>query len=194
MRIGWSGQRAELTKLLHSIDRHKREADVAANTAHFSVSEARHEELVTLVTEHKAPQTDFKVLRYPRNLIFYGRQEILETMNTNLKPSTSGISSFVLYGIGGIGKTQLALEYCYRYADQFDAIFWVGAETQDKLFQDFGTICQCLQLESQNIPDERKLRELVKVWLRENRKIPRLRPTDDPRANPSLSWQMATCF
>lgn len=56
-------------------------------------------------------------------------------------PLMRDLKSFLLYGLGGIGKTQLALEYCYQYVDQFDAIFWVSAETQDKLFQDFGTIC-----------------------------------------------------
>ncbi|KAH9203460.1 hypothetical protein DL95DRAFT_419031 [Leptodontidium sp. 2 PMI_412] len=142
MRIGWSGQRAELTKLLRSIVQHKKEMDAAANVAHFSVSEARHGELVTLETHHTTNRTNFKVLRYPKNRIFYDRRDILEKVDAALMQDPS-----------------------------INLMRFLGAETEEKLFQDFGTICQCLGLESQNIPEDRKLRELVKTWLSENRKI-----------------------
>ena len=33
-----------------------------------------------------------------------------------------------VYGLGGIGKTQVALEYCYRHKSRYAAIFWIGAD------------------------------------------------------------------
>ena len=34
----------------------------------------------------------------------------------------------VLHGLAGVGKTQIALEYTYRYRSEYDAIFWLEAE------------------------------------------------------------------
>ena len=42
---------------------------------------------------------------------------------------------FVLSGLGGIGKTQLAVEFMRQYREQFSAILWLDGSTEDKLKQ-----------------------------------------------------------
>ncbi len=49
-------------------------------------------------------------------------------------------------GLGGIGKTQLAIEYAYRYRTNYSAVFWVRAESTDLLTSDFLTIAVLLGL------------------------------------------------
>lgn len=39
----------------------------------------------------------------------------------------------VLHGLGGIGKTQLAIEYIRRHKEKYTAIFWLNANDQDSL-------------------------------------------------------------
>jgi DNA transposition AAA+ family ATPase len=38
----------------------------------------------------------------------------------------------VLYGVGGVGKTQLAREYVHRYADLYAVVWWVPAEPAEE--------------------------------------------------------------
>jgi hypothetical protein len=41
----------------------------------------------------------------------------------------------ILHGLGGIGKSSIALEYSYRYSASYTAVFWADATTEASLFQ-----------------------------------------------------------
>lgn len=62
----------------------------------------------------------------PRNKDFIGRDSDLVKLYENLaQPGTS----FVVSGAGGMGKTDTAVEYTYRYEKAYSYIFWISAET-----------------------------------------------------------------
>jgi hypothetical protein len=42
---------------------------------------------------------------------------------------------FVLHGLGGIGKTQLAVEFVSRHQRQFSAVFWLDGRSKDSVMQ-----------------------------------------------------------
>jgi hypothetical protein len=68
-----------------------------------------------------------------RNLNFTGRTKLLEGLHSTLQSSagsavTQAEATEAISGLGGIGKTQLALEYAHRYASDYDLIWWIGAE------------------------------------------------------------------
>jgi hypothetical protein len=46
---------------------------------------------------------------------------------------------FVLYGLGGIGKTQLAVEFARRHHRKFSSVFWLDGRTEDSLKQSIAT-------------------------------------------------------
>ncbi|KAH0425280.1 serine carboxypeptidase, partial [Aureobasidium melanogenum] len=63
---------------------------------------------------------------------FCGREVEIQTMAEALDPEKPGQKGLVLYGIGGSGKTQLALQYIQTYGSLYKAIIWINASnTQD---------------------------------------------------------------
>ena len=48
----------------------------------------------------------------------------------------------VLHGLGGIGKTQLAVAYANRHTDNYSAIFWLNIKDEDSLKQSFAKVAK----------------------------------------------------
>ncbi len=104
---------------------------------------------------------------YLRNLYFTGREQVIERLQEALVSETSKASSKirVLSGMGGIGKTQIALEFAYRYADTYDAVLWVQAETQATMNTHFAGLAQTLHLPDHEQWNAFEARKAVKEWL-----------------------------
>jgi hypothetical protein len=68
-----------------------------------------------------------------RNPTFTGRQEQLLTIAEKLlhNPSEASLVIQVVNGIGGVGKTQLATEFCYRYGRYFAGVHWLTVHQPD---------------------------------------------------------------
>jgi hypothetical protein len=69
----------------------------------------------------------------PRNPAFTGREPLLARLNRQLTVGGSSggpvaVLAGALFGLGGVGKTQLALEYAHRYAADYDLIWWIPSE------------------------------------------------------------------
>jgi tetratricopeptide (TPR) repeat protein len=67
-----------------------------------------------------------------RNKNFIGRQDLLGELERRAGslegPPATAIVPQALYGLGGVGKTQLAIEYAYRYAYKYHVVWWVPAD------------------------------------------------------------------
>jgi len=83
---------------------------------------------------------------YDRNPYFTDQKNLVERLHERLSAEEVGASRQAISGLGGIGKTQLALEYAYRYQHKYTAVLWVGAGTQPQLIKDFAHIATLLQV------------------------------------------------
>ncbi|HCT80881.1 MAG TPA: NB-ARC domain-containing protein [Micromonosporaceae bacterium] len=83
----------------------------------------------------------------PRNSNFTGRVELLEQLGNRLAPGgAAGVRSAALHGMGGVGKTQLAVEYIYRRLHDYDIVWWVQATQPAQIRAGLTELAQKLSL------------------------------------------------
>ncbi|HEU5376929.1 MAG TPA: tetratricopeptide repeat protein [Ktedonobacteraceae bacterium] len=99
---------------------------------------------------------------HSRNPFFTARNSTPEDLHALLKQRAQ---SCALSGLGGIGKTQIALEYVYRYASTYQAILWVGAETPETFLSSLTSIAEALELPERLVQDQHKIAQAVIRWL-----------------------------
>ena len=123
-------------------------------------------------------------LEHNRNRNFFGQEKILSQIDQILLPSRSAddaswhdavpreepttLRTFVICGMGGLGKTEIAIEYIHSRKTEFDAIFWVHSASTAKLDDSFRGIALKLGLQSEEEvrnDDPEATREIVKSWL-----------------------------
>ena len=98
---------------------------------------------------------------------FHGRLSILENLQSGLHHEKGALKVNVLWGMGGVGKTKIALQYVNKCRQDFDAIFWISADNSIKLTQDFLEVSKKLHL-SPNVDDAQDAvaaMSKVKTWL-----------------------------
>lgn len=82
-----------------------------------------------------------------RNPNFTGREELLDQLNRQLAPGgATAVLPAALHGMGGIGKTQMAVEYIYRHLADYDIIWWVQATQPAQIRAGLTELAQRLQL------------------------------------------------
>jgi hypothetical protein len=65
----------------------------------------------------------------PRNPNFTGREGLLEELHQRLqRKGATAVLPHALHGMGGVGKSLLAVEYLYRRMAEYDVVWWIPAE------------------------------------------------------------------
>lgn len=68
-----------------------------------------------------------------RNMNFAGRADLLDSLHTGLTNSATSPAAAAILGMGGIGKSQIAVEYIYRHAHEYDLIWWVPSANPSEI-------------------------------------------------------------
>ncbi len=88
---------------------------------------------------------------FRRNPYFTGYDEVIEDLHLRLSAEKDGVAIETISGLGGIGKTQLMLEYAYRKRDDYQVVFWLRADKQELLEEDLAQAAKLLE-----VPEARK--------------------------------------
>lgn len=96
-------------------------------------STARYAKLCS-VLKPKPSKSEARWTIPPRNEYFSGRDDFLKALHSLTAPVRA------IQGLGGLGKTQTAIEFAYRYHREYTAGFWMTADSRDALISGFAAL------------------------------------------------------
>jgi tetratricopeptide (TPR) repeat protein len=133
--------------------RRRLEEDANLTCAHVTTPEKLATVLLqSLIKTHKARAGSIAEPFLPvRNPKLAGRQDVLAEISQHF---LAGLKSVVICGLGGVGKTQVALEYFYeaRLAGKHKLTAWIRADSQQKITEDLAALAPALGIETDEPP------------------------------------------
>ncbi|KAK2789171.1 hypothetical protein FQN53_002396 [Emmonsiellopsis sp. PD_33] len=125
------------------------------------------------------------IVPYPSNPGFIGRSATLDKLKERFGPAfaQNGITyqaRAALFGLGGIGKTQIALAFAYWAQKEYPSlsIFWIHASTPERFRQGAAQIAQECKVPGHDDP-KADVAQVLKVWLEEKIRGPWLMVLDN---------------
>jgi MinD-like ATPase involved in chromosome partitioning or flagellar assembly len=122
-----------------------------------------------------------------RNPAFTGRSQILESLRDQLRGGKQAAvlpTPATLYGLGGVGKTQVALEYAHRFMADYDLVWWIEAEQPDQVMLSLAELARRLDLRvGDNVAEAAEVaREALRVGIKVDRWLLIFDNADEPSA------------
>ena len=87
----------------------------------------------------------------PRNAGFTGRDGMLVTVREALLSGDRAVVQ-ALHGMGGVGKSQLAIEYAHRFASAYDIVWWVRADQPELIMNQVAALALAMGCAQQGTP------------------------------------------
>lgn len=184
-KVIWASLDGKLADAIQRMSNSKKELENEAKAANIDIgfareqaAEQRHQAVLGIIPAALRMQKLIKptfIVPESRNSLFTGRfSELLEIQGHLVDskiPNQVDLKTVAIRGIGGIGKTQLANEYAFKYRQSFRGVFWVRAEDTTIMQQDFAQIGRTLDTQGASGMDLKGMVQVAKDWLSGTRKF-----------------------
>ena len=98
-----------------------------------------------------------------RNKYFTGREELLAELHRRLEADESAVlAQAAVFGLGGVGKTQTAIEYAHAKAEEYRVVLWAGADSEAAIGTSYLVFARELGL----VREEAKLENVIRAVMR----------------------------
>ena len=106
-------------------------------------------------------------LPFARNPLFTGREDFITKLHNLIAGQGSAAVSQApaISGMGGIGKTQIAVEYAYRHMSEYKMALWIRSENESSILSSFSEIARLLDLPAKTEQDLMLQAQLVRQWI-----------------------------
>ncbi|KAK4235372.1 hypothetical protein C8A03DRAFT_36778 [Achaetomium macrosporum] len=150
----WRDFRNDFSHTISRVKRMSSTIESEANIARMQKEEGRYREVLQLLSSMKVEKAEsiekirYNNIPFPANTKFSGRDGILKAVQKALDTETasSSLKSVTLFGMGGVGKTQIAVQYAYQNIERFDVVLWVAADNAITIGQSFRSIAEGIKL------------------------------------------------
>ena len=158
--------RFELDKKLNLVTTGDGLEDIAFKLIQTAEAEDWLKELIRVAKLKITP--DPKKVGIPnRNPNFTGREKLLKDLEASLSQGSTTALTQAIHGLGGIGKTQLAIEYINRYKDNYKTLRWINSENVATLRTEFAAFAVELNLVDEDAEFDTKV-NATRNWLETN--------------------------
>ncbi len=151
-RTSWPTARGQVLRVADELSLSKQERKALIQSAGFSLE--------------RWP-TEVWTVPEPRDMFFTGRETVFQSLQEFLVPGSTTALTQAISGLGGIGKTHTAVEYAYRFHQDYEAVLWLQADSWDVLVSACIQLVDVLELPEQKEPDQ--IVGEVQRWLRKHR-------------------------
>lgn len=180
-RNAWSDYNGDFQRTVKRIKHLSSAVESEADLARMRAEKEKYGEVLELlkaIKDSKIAETSIiHCYHIPTNLNprFWGREDCLEAVAHALDPGdaiNSSLKTFAIFGMGGVGKTQIALTYARNSKKNYEVILWIAADNSISLEQSFREVAQTLGLVLTEEGAQDGLAAILKVksWLTESSK------------------------
>ena len=181
-RNAWAEFHGDFSKTIQRIRRLSSAVEGEAEAARMRLDRSGYAEVLDLMKSLKKSRLSDSVkgcysVPYTANPRFWGREEVFERIRQGLDQAggQQGLRTYALWGMGGVGKTQIAVHYATRSRERYDTTLWISADNTVQASQSFRDIAVRLGLVESERENEDAISAMMKVkqWLTETSKLPR---------------------
>ena len=143
----------------------------------FEQSTAQHTTLPDSQLDPLFAKLPCRLLPHGTNSRFFDRTEIfafidkefLEEVDQSLRPKVDAgkICSFSLHGPGGVGKSEIALQYANSRLKHYEAVLWIRCESEFTIQQSVNDIVESLELKDMQNSNSAVKKDVFLKWLQQ---------------------------